>query len=47
ALKAVAAAQSGDGVWRTVRPPLRPLGEKEEGALRAALGTRRLEALPA
>lgn len=37
AFKAIRAAQTGDAVWRSLRPPLLPLPEAETGELLAAL----------
>ncbi|HWK25304.1 MAG TPA: dihydrodipicolinate synthase family protein [Solirubrobacter sp.] len=38
ALKAIMRARTGDDVWRTLRPPLRPLDAADAAALVAALG---------
>jgi 4-hydroxy-tetrahydrodipicolinate synthase len=47
ALRAVAAAQSGEGAWRAARPPLYPLTEDQERSLLRTLTKAQLEAMPA
>ncbi|HZS82126.1 MAG TPA: dihydrodipicolinate synthase family protein [Stellaceae bacterium] len=47
ALRAIAAAQSGDAAWRRVRPPLYPLDAAAEQQLLASLAPLHLDAMPA